>query len=202
MDDAIRALVALSAAVANRDRELIDAALAEASQRATALQVEEALLQSYLFVGYPASLQALGRWREMSGRAAPAASDVDPEGWARRGEEVCAAVYGGQYERLRMNVRALHPDMEQWMLTEGYGKVLGRPGLDLAARELCIVALLAAQDAPRQLHSHLRGALQVGATIADVDDALRIAGAVAGPSRAATAGRVWNQVRGRRAAED
>ena len=47
-----------------------------------------------------------------------------------RGEEVCRTVYGGQYEGLRRNVRDLHPDMERWMVVEGYGKVLGRPGLD------------------------------------------------------------------------
>ncbi len=198
----MRALVALSATVAHRDRELLEQALAEAGQRAPAEQVEEALLQSYLFVGYPAALQAIGRWREMSGRAAPAARAADFEAWTDRGARVCGAVYGGQYERLRENVRALHPDMEQWMVVEGYGKVIGRPGLPLDTRELCIVALLAAQDAPQQLYSHLRGALQVGAPVADVEEALAIAGAVAGAERAAVAQRVWQQVRVRRAAEE
>ena len=49
------------------------------------------------------------------------------------------------------------------MLAEGYGKVLGRPGLALEVRELCIVAILAGQDAAPQLYAHLRGALNVGA---------------------------------------
>jgi 4-carboxymuconolactone decarboxylase len=57
---------------------------------------------------------------------------------------------------------------------EGYGKVLSRPGLDLAARELCVVALLAPQDAAPQLYSHLRGALNAGAATTDVDEAVRI----------------------------
>ena len=35
--------------------------------------VEEALLQSYLFVGYPAALNAFALWRQLSGRPAPAA---------------------------------------------------------------------------------------------------------------------------------
>jgi 4-carboxymuconolactone decarboxylase len=52
-------------------------------------------------------------------------------------------------------------------MIEGYGKVL-RSALDLKTRELCIIALLASQDAPHQLHSHLRGAL-TGATTAEVD---------------------------------
>ena len=58
------------------------------------------------------------------------------------------------------------------MVAEGYGKVLGRPGLDLVDRELCIVAMLAVQDSPRQLYSHLRGALNAGATEEDVEGVL------------------------------
>jgi 4-carboxymuconolactone decarboxylase len=199
MRDDVRALVALSATIAQQDPELLETALAEAGQRAAVQQVEEALLQSYLFVGYPAALQAIARWREMSGRPAPLPAAGDWTEWAARGADVCSRVYGGQYARLRENVRALHPDMEQWMVVEGYGKVLGRPGLPLAARELCIVALLAVQRAPQQLYSHLRGALQVGASEQDVEEALALAGAVSGAERAALASQVWQKVRARSA---
>jgi 4-carboxymuconolactone decarboxylase len=50
------------------------------------------------------------------------------------------------------------------MISDGYGKVLSRPGLDLKTRELCIVAACAAAGQQRQLHSHLHGALNSGAT--------------------------------------
>ncbi len=33
--------------------------------------------------------------------------------WEGCGRDVCGAVYSGQYERLRENIRALHPDLEQ-----------------------------------------------------------------------------------------
>lgn len=197
MRDDVRALVALSATIAQQDPELLETALAEAGQRASVEHVEETLLQSYLFVGYPAALQAIGRWRSMSGRPAPAPQAGGWTEWEARGADVCRQVYGGQYERLRANVRALHPDMEQWMVVEGYGKVLGRPGLPLATRELCIVALLAVQRAPQQLYSHMRGALQVGASEDDIAGALALAGAVSGAERAALASRVWQKVRER-----
>ena len=58
------------------------------------------------------------------------------------------------------------------MVAEGYGKVLGSPGLDLMDRELCIVAMFAVQDLPRQLYSHLRGTLNAGATEVDVEGVL------------------------------
>ena len=62
------------------------------------------------------------------------------------------------YDRLRENIRHLHPLLDDWMIDEGYGKVLSRPGLDLPRRELCIVAACAATGQDRQLHSHLHGA--------------------------------------------
>jgi 4-carboxymuconolactone decarboxylase len=55
---------------------------------------------------------------------------------------------------------------------DGYGKVLSRPGLDLRRRELCIVAACAAMGQDRQLHSHLRGALNVGVEPAALSEAL------------------------------
>jgi 4-carboxymuconolactone decarboxylase len=126
-----------------------------------------------------------------------AAAPADWSGWTERGEAVCRTVYGGQYEGLRGNVRALHPDMEQWMVTEGYGKVLGRPGLDLATRELCVVALLAVAVAPAQLYSHLRGALNAGASPEAVEEALAIAARASSDEAVTLARETWRRVRRR-----
>jgi len=76
--------------------------------------------------------------------------------------------------KLRANVAAIHPALDRWMVSEGYGKVLGRPGLDLVHRELCIVGLLAAGVWDDQLYSHLRGALLAGAPVASVGRALQV----------------------------
>ena len=54
------------------------------------------------------------------------------------------------------------------MIVEGYGKVLSRPGLDIATRELAIVAFLTVDNRPKQLMSHIRGALRVGVTTAQI----------------------------------
>ena len=140
--------------------------------------VEELLLQSLLMVGYPRALIAFTVWRKVSELPAPE-SDPDqdysraPE-WARRGEELCAVVYGENYRKLRDNVHALHPKVDAWLVTEGYGRPLARPGLDLRRRELCTVAQTAVLEAPRQLHSHLRGALNAGATFGQIEGVLSI----------------------------
>jgi 4-carboxymuconolactone decarboxylase len=166
------ALIRVSGALASGDKVALADAFSQAHGVAEDAEVEEVLLQSYLFLGFPASLNGMAAWRRLTGAEPTGQAPPDYSAWEGRGREVCGAVYSGQYERLRENVRALHPDLEQWMVVEGYGKVLGRPGLELVIRELCIVAILAVTGASKQLYSHLRGALNVGAPPEDVDAAL------------------------------
>jgi 4-carboxymuconolactone decarboxylase len=193
------ALVRVSAALATRDAVAVRAALVTAAERADATAVEEVILQSHLFVGFPDALNALAVWREVSGTVAPEEQGDDPAVWTLRGEAVCAHVYGANYGKLRENVRALHPDFEAWMVEGGYGRVIGRPGLDLATRELCIAALLAVWGAPRQLHSHLRGALNAGASAVEVDAAVDVSCSLVDGFTAEAVRGLWAEVR-RRAA--
>lgn len=198
MNAAVRALVRVSGAIGARWPEAeLRPLLVEAKTHAPALEVEEALVQSYLFVGYPGALRALAVWREVAGPAVGTEPESDPSTWPERGETVCREVYGHAYDRLRENIRALHPGLGEWMLTEGYGKVLGRPGLALRVRELCIAALLAAQGATEQLYSHLRGALRVGASAEDVSEMLETVTAMLDEERSAAAREVWAAVRAR-----
>jgi 4-carboxymuconolactone decarboxylase len=115
-------------------------------------------------------------WRAASGVRAPlddeGASAGDIKEWERMGEETCATVYGSSYEMLRRNVRELHPALDAWMVTDGYGKVLSRSALDLKRRELCVVAACAAAGQQRQLHSHLHGALNCGASPEEISATL------------------------------
>lgn len=200
MDDALRALVAMCAALGARSRGALTITMDRAASVCDPAHVEEALLQSYLFVGYPVALQALAMWRERTGRPAPEQPAVDDAGtWRQRGEQVCAQVYAGQYERLRANIARLHPDMERWMLEEGYGKVLSRPGLDLKVRELCIAGVLIGLDAPQQLYSHLRGALNVGATTDEVETTVEIACTQASLDAKEAARKTWKDLKSRTA---
>lgn len=189
------ALLRLAASLGTRDPAAIRAAMEAARDETDGGAVDEVLLQSHLFIGFPDALNALGLWREVSGTPAPASAGEDPGTWDGRGERVCAAVYGANYGKLRSNVRRLHPDVDGWMATGGYGRVIGRPGLDLATRELCIAALLAVWNVPRQLHSHLRGALNAGASAAEVDEAVDAACGYLPPERAAGVRALWGEIR-------
>jgi len=163
LDEATKRLVRLSATLAAGDEQGIRSALTDSVDAIPATWIEELILQSYLFCGFPRSLNAMREWRRLTGKGEIAtAEEGGSELWRRRGEETCRLVYGAMYERLRVNIRALHPELDEWMIVEGYGKVLSRPGLDLPRRELCIVAACAASKQDRQLHSHLHGAVNVG----------------------------------------
>jgi 4-carboxymuconolactone decarboxylase len=128
--------------------------------------------------GYPRALVATDVWRRFSGVRAPA-SDAEASyelaaDWTRRGEATCEIIYGVNYEKLRDNVRALHPAVDLWMITEGYGRTLSRPGLDLMRRELCTVAQTAVLETERQLHSHLKGAFNAGADPVQIEGVLSV----------------------------
>ncbi len=161
--------------------------------------VQEMLLQSILMVGYPRALAGFTAWRAVSGSPVPHEDDgaeyTNTDEWRRRGEATCKRVYADNYDKLRHNVRALHPALDTWMVTEGYGRTIGRPGLDLLRRELCIVAQTAVLDTPRQLESHLRGATNAGATPSQIEAVLSVVNPLLALDQWRTVKDVWRRVR-------
>jgi 4-carboxymuconolactone decarboxylase len=177
LDEATAAIVRLSGTIAGGTEPQLRKAIAHCVEVADPEWTEEAVLQSYLFAGFPRALNAMREWRKASGRKAPVRDDgaehEERAGqWRSEGEETCERVYGEMYDKLRVNISELHPALDAWMVVEGYGKVLSRPGLDLVQRELCIVAVCAVAKQDRQLQSHLHGALNVGATQGQIAGAL------------------------------
>jgi 4-carboxymuconolactone decarboxylase len=138
-------------------------------------QMYEAILQSYLFTGYPLALDAMLTLQEITNDVfpdmqLPPAEDMNIAAFSERGESLCKQVYGSVYDRMMERFERATPELRTWLEVEGYGKVLSRPGLPMLERELCIIAMLAALGRDTQLHSHLRGALRFGATLADIED--------------------------------
>jgi len=168
LDDSTIALVRLAAVIAGSDEAQVRDAFVRTVDVVPSMWIEELVVQSYLFSGFPRALNAAREWRRVAPTPAPFTDEGDDvthvDEWRQRGEDTCAAVYGPMYEKLRVNVRQLHPALDGAMVIEGYGKILSRPGLDLPRRELCIVAACAVTGQDRQLHSHLHGALNVGVT--------------------------------------
>lgn len=140
--------------------------------RIPAETIREAILQNYLFAGFPRCINALGVFASLMSLPARPPVRRDLAAWRARGERLCRLVYGRTYEKMIATMRRLHPDLADWILWEGYGKVLSRPLLDAATRELCVIPVLAAAGTIPQLRSHLLGARNCGATAAEVREAL------------------------------
>jgi 4-carboxymuconolactone decarboxylase len=191
LDTPTRALLRLAASIAADGQPETRAAFAAASSADVPPRwIDELVLQSYLFSGFPRALNAAREWRRLSPAPADTENVADPSHaseWLARGEATCGAVYGAMYERLRHNVFELHPALDAIMVMDGYGKVLGRPGLDLPRRELCVVAACAVTGQDRQLHSHFHGALNVGVSPSALADALETLAPALGPDRTRSA---------------
>jgi 4-carboxymuconolactone decarboxylase len=170
------ALVTLSAAIAAGD----SSAIARESERALVSGVSpnalyEAILQSYLFVGFPRAIEAFFAARPALDRVGgkPRAVPADePERWRKDGEALCLRVYGRNYEKLLATMRSLSPDLADRMIVEGYGKTLSRPALGPAEREYAVIAILTVTRMWRQLRSHAIGAIHVGGTRAGVQETI------------------------------
>lgn len=200
LDDATVLLVQLAAQLAGGAEADVRLALQQANGAVPAEWVEELILQTYLFAGFPRSLNGAREWRRISAREAPLSDEgesLDAASWRARGEVTCETVYGRFYKQLRANIRDLHPALDAWMIVEGYGKVLSRPALALWRRELCIVAACAIGRQDRQLHSHLHGSLHAGASISQVRQALDAVADMLSAQDVARYNALWSKVQGK-----
>lgn len=130
----------------------------------------ELLLQSYLFFGYPQAIEVMRLFAEACQRLGlEISSNGDAptlEQMRTRGEVRCREIYHPNFEKLHANFMEMSPELAEWMLVEGYGKVLSRPGPTKLEREIASVTFLACSGHPVQLFSHVRGARNLGADAA------------------------------------
>jgi 4-carboxymuconolactone decarboxylase len=193
LDDPTRLLVRLAAALAGGTEADVRTALHVVHESVPTPWVEELILQTYLFAGFPRALNGMRQWRRIS--PFTSAGEAVQSDTRAAGENTCARVYGDMYEKLRVNIRELHPQLDDWMIMEGYGKVLSRPGLDLPRRELCIVAACAASGQDRQLQSHLHGARNAGASDEAIGATLAALEDLIAPAHLDRALHLWQRVR-------
>jgi alkylhydroperoxidase/carboxymuconolactone decarboxylase family protein YurZ len=171
-----RAIARLSAAIAANDsvgvRQETEEGLAAGL---SGKELYETVLQSYLFVGFPRTIEAFFAAKPILERhgGIPAAPDPpSPAEWTARGESLCREVYGRHYEKLLDTMRGFSPDLAAWMILEGYGKTLSRPSLNVVEREMGVLAILTVTGMWRHLRSHAIGTVNVGGTRAGVRAAI------------------------------
>lgn len=169
----IRALCYLSAVIAIGRQELLLSVLKYLNKkRFDKKAIYETILQSYLFLGFPRMIEAAIAYNDIYGDSKEVEKigfdQISPEestGWFENGIKLCKKVYGKNYERLKERFISISPELFRWMVIEGYGKVLTRPGVSSVERELAEVAALIVDQRERQLVSHIIGSLNVGAPL-------------------------------------
>ncbi len=133
-------------------------------------KIYELLLQSYLFLGFPRTLIAFDILDSYLKESVSVKRELEIAGdelkkWHKDGLKICRKVYGGSFQKLKDKLISFSPELYSWMIIEGYGKVLSRDGLSLLERELAIVAMLTVENRPKQLYSHILGAINAGGNI-------------------------------------
>lgn len=136
----------------------------------------EAVLQTHLFGGFPRLVEAYGHLADCGGLGAAAADEHESSGSAERGTQLFDRIYGEGADPVRAMLTEHSADYAAMIAEHAYGRVLSRPGLDAASREMIASCALAALGQERQLASHARGALRCGArfdALLDCLDAVR-----------------------------
>ena len=148
-----------SAAVLRKEKVLKELLYSAKINKISSEKIYEALLQTYLFAGFPSALISLKiaseilTFRELEYKSVNSIK--------KTGVENCKKIYGSKFDKLIKNVAEFSPELSEWLITEGYGKVLGRNGLSLKEREMCIVAILCSMEYESQLYSHINGAFRL-----------------------------------------
>ena len=204
----IRSMLALAGALGTRDARLIRREMVKTTSRCNPVEVDELLIMSCFITGFPAGLAALELWCDLRPHGTQR-TERSPQIATGSGENVCRAVYGTRFEALIDRLYEMHPDLPGLVLTYGYGAMMARPGMSLAMRELCLVAMLVPWGAEPQMYAHMRGALETGAAAREVEAAIEAGGAAAraagtggaapGDDAETTARGTWATVVGRRA---
>lgn len=122
----------------------------------------------------------------------PASPSAYDQGLATRrlvmGEDFVAAAF--------TNTTPFTQPLQEHITRAAWGDVWQRPGLDLKTRSLVTVAMLTALGKQNELKGHVRGALNNGASVAEIQEVLLHATIYCGVPTAVEAFRTANEVVG------
>lgn len=170
----------LSAAIAGRDEKAMDLIMRLALKDGISSgSINEIILQSHLFLGFPAMIEAARMFAGIRGLTRKSAKLPEPykgdacRNWNHQGLRKIRGIYGVKFERLVKYINSFSPQILSWMINDGYGQVLSRPGVSFKLRELSVVATLTVTGYEHQLKAHIRGTLNHGVGFNLIDSTIR-----------------------------
>ena len=139
------------------------------------VSIYEGIIQCYLFLGFPRAIEGLKRLADIF-KSEKMEIDLPvkepPRDFNAEGHKLCSEVYLRKYSKLLKIMNSISPELGKWMIEEGSGKVLSRPGLSSQRRELVTVAALISEGVPNQLSAHIRGALNTGVERTEIESVI------------------------------
>ncbi len=145
-----------AAAVLRKEKTLKELLLMAKENKINSKKIYETLLQTYLFAGFPCALISLKIASEFFPFSKLTTKSLNSH--KNVGLVNCKKIYGRKFNKLIKNVEEFSPELSEWLIAEGYGKVMGRKELSLKEREMSIVAMLCSMKYESQLYSHINGA--------------------------------------------
>eukprot|EP00996_Jenningsia_fusiforme_P000040 NODE_1011_length_1762_cov_46.442499_g893_i0.p1 GENE.NODE_1011_length_1762_cov_46.442499_g893_i0~~NODE_1011_length_1762_cov_46.442499_g893_i0.p1 ORF type:complete len:504 (+),score=86.60 NODE_1011_length_1762_cov_46.442499_g893_i0:116-1627(+) len=130
----------------------------------------EIVLETVAFTGFHRvynSLRALHEQGVCDKAISPSREKaLDSRLFTPSGEALLQQIYTSAYPLLGKSISKMHPDIWSWIVEFIYGQVLSRdcPGLSVAQRELAALSCMVGGATFPQLRSHMRGAMNCGAS--------------------------------------
>lgn len=161
-----------AAAVKRKEKEFRKLLKFAVNKNYNPVKIYEALLQTYLFAGFPSALISIKIFSEYFNYNG-SVEKYDSNEFSLRGISNCKRVYGKKFDKLISNVNSFSSELSNWLIIEGYGKTLGRKSLSMKERELSIVSILAVLRFEEQLISHIIGAERFGNSFDEIKESLK-----------------------------
>ncbi len=90
-----------------------------------------------------------------------------------KGMAIRRQVMGGEFvDRALAGATEFTAPLQEYITRAGWGEIWTRPGLDMKTRSLLTVAMLTAMGRQQELQGHVRGALNNGATVEEIQEVL------------------------------
>jgi alkylhydroperoxidase/carboxymuconolactone decarboxylase family protein YurZ len=142
----------------------------------------EAVLNLLPYTGYPRTLNTMSRFQKVypqylqnrSGGKEPQPTEPWQQfvtnAWVERSATIRQqlGVGGSGGEALTKQLVQLSPELAEWAAYDAFGRIFGRSGLSLLAREAVVMGALIAQGAPH-IAVHYKALLRVGGSDTLVD---------------------------------
>jgi 4-carboxymuconolactone decarboxylase len=112
----------------------------------------------------------------------------------QQGLKIRKAVLGEEYvNRALANTNSFNAPLQELVTEYCWGKVWGRPGLDLKQRSMLNLAMISLLNRPHELKAHLRGALTNGVTTQEICEVFLQVAIYAGVPAAVDSFRIANE---------